>query len=99
MQMPLVLEAVLPFGSNSTWPSGDPGMIWLSAHISHCGCSCAQTANGKIAHRNASAAMLGNFLIKPGQLNRTLPDSQASFQPRSRSRTREESISTTDGHG
>jgi hypothetical protein len=35
--------------------------------------------NGKIADRRTSAAMAGIFLIKPGQLNRTLPDCQESF--------------------
>jgi hypothetical protein len=44
--------------------------------MSHVGGSSAKAMNGKIADRRTRAAMVGNFLIKPGQLIRTLPDCQ-----------------------
>ncbi len=54
-------------------------MNLLSDIISNPGDSCAKATKGKITKRKANAVMAENRVIKRGQLNRTPPDSQASF--------------------
>src|SRR5258706_15596077 len=65
--------------SNSTWPSGRPGMIWLSALISSESDSCASVMNGKTAHEKTDRAMAENFIIGRRQLNRTPSGCQERF--------------------
>ena len=76
----------------STLPVGVPGMIWLSAHASHDGCSCAKEMSGKIAPKKISAAMADNLLIRRGQLNRTNRGCQAGFH---RQNTKSQSLEGT----